>query len=159
VDKTFTIRRATPDDVLIITEQRRLMFIDMGFTDPIDLDKMSEAFHSWVYERLARGEYHAWFMLNAEQVAVSGAGLWLRDFPPNPGDLCGKRGYLLNVYTYPDYRRRGFAGQLARCAVEWCRDHGIKAAFLHATDAGRPVYEALGFKAHNEMFMWVKDLR
>jgi GNAT superfamily N-acetyltransferase len=158
VSGAFVIRRATPDDVLTITQHRRLMFAEMGFTDPVSLDEMSAVFKGWVHERLVCEEYCAWLMINAEQFAVSGAGLWLREFPPNPGDMCLKRGHILNVYTYPEYRRRGFAGQLVHCAVEWCLDHGINGVTLNYTEAGRPIYEALGFKESNLMFMWAKNL-
>jgi GNAT superfamily N-acetyltransferase len=158
VSDEFTVRRATPDDVLAITRHRRCMFIEMGFTDPASLDEMSAVFEGWVHERLAREEYLGWLMLDAENFAVSGAGLWLRAFPPGPGDMCLKRGHIMNVYTFAEYRRRGFAGQLVRCAVEWCQVHGINGVTLNYTEVGRPIYEALGFKDSNLMFMWAKDL-
>jgi GNAT superfamily N-acetyltransferase len=158
MSESFTIRRGTPDDVPVITEHRRLMFEAMGFTDPVQLDTMCAAFIPWVTERLANESYLAWLVLNERIFAVSGLGLWLREFPPNPGDMGGKRGHILNVYTYPDYRRRGFAKELVWRALEWCRDNGINGVTLHYTDAGRPIYESLGFAIGNSMFMWAKDV-
>jgi GNAT superfamily N-acetyltransferase len=96
-------------------------------------------------------------VLNDQDFAVSGLGLRLREFPPNPGDMCGQRGHILNVYTYSVYRRRGFAKELAWRALEWCRDNGINAVTLNYTDAGRPIYESLGFKVGNGMLIWSKD--
>lgn len=154
----LTIRRAVPGDAPAIARHRRLMFMDMGHTDPEKLDVMESACVDWVRIRLASEEYLAWLAVSAEGAAVSGAGLWIQPAMPRPVDMCGRRGYILNVYTYPEYRRRGLAGQLVRRTVKWCRDQGINYVALHATEAGRPIYEKLGFKAGNEMYLWVKDL-
>jgi hypothetical protein len=37
--------------------------------------------------------------------------------------------------------------------LDHCREQEIAIATLHASDEGRPLYEALGFKATNEMRM------
>ena len=36
-------------------------------------------------------------------------------------------------------------------ALDCCRERGIAIATLHASDEGRPLYEAMGFKQTNEM--------
>ena len=36
-------------------------------------------------------------------------------------------------------------------AVEECRKRKLKRVALHASDIGRPLYEAMGFKSTNEM--------
>ncbi|NDJ74876.1 MAG: GNAT family N-acetyltransferase [Chloroflexi bacterium] len=154
----YTIRRGTPADAHIVTKHRRLMFIDMGYTDPQKLDAMDAAFVPWVRERLARDEYLAWLAVSPEGDVVSSAGLYIREFPPHPEDMSERQGYILNVYTVPDYRRRGFAGQLVRAVVRWCRDSGINRVTLNYTEAGRPIYERLGFTDSNVMLMWAKDL-
>jgi GNAT superfamily N-acetyltransferase len=154
MDDQFTIRRATPDDVPALTEQRRLMFETMGHTDPAQLAAMSAAFEGWVRERLARERYLAWLAINADGQAAAGAGLMLREHPPRPDDLSGQRGYLLNVYTYPAYRRRGLAERLVRTAIHWCRAQGIYSLTLNATEAGRGIYARLGFEDSDEMTLW-----
>jgi hypothetical protein len=35
--------------------------------------------------------------------------------------------------------------------IGWAGDAGLHTLVLHASDAGRPLYERLGFKATNEM--------
>ena len=62
-----------------------------------------------------------------------------------------QRGYVLNVYTVPDFRNRGLAHQLAKKAIECWRQHGFTILWLHASDRGRPLYELLGFQTPNEM--------
>ncbi len=57
----------------------------------------------------------------------------------------------MNVYTEKSYRRLGLAKHLVETAMEWCRGHGVDVMALHASAAGRPMYEAMGFKSTNEM--------
>jgi ribosomal protein S18 acetylase RimI-like enzyme len=155
---TLTIRRATPDDAPAIARHRRLMFEAMGFTDPARLDAAETAAVPWITDRIAREEYLGWLAVTADGFAASGAGLWVREFPPGPRDMCGRRGYIFNVYTYPDFRRRGLARTLVCRALDWCRDSGINSVTLHASHDGQPIYEAIGFKMNNEMIVWTADL-
>jgi GNAT superfamily N-acetyltransferase len=56
--------------------------------------------------------------------------------------------YVALVATHPDFQRRGFAEAVFRHAIAAGRRlHGNLPLTLHATEAGRPVYEKLGFKA------------
>ena len=43
------------------------------------------------------------------------------------------------------------ATAIVRVILDYLRELGIPVATLHASDAGRPVYEKLGFKPTNEM--------
>lgn len=64
----------------------------------------------------------------------------------------GRRAYIMNMYTHPDYRRRGIARRTLEMLVAQCRKAGIAEIGLEATAAGRPLYESFGFtNAENEM--------
>ena len=41
--------------------------------------------------------------------------------------------------------------------VAWCREQGYKTVSLHASEDGRHLYEALGFKPTNEMRLGLKQ--
>ena len=62
----------------------------------------------------------------------------------------GKRAHLMNVYTNQSYRRMGIARRLVELLIEEARTQGVTEISLDATDMGRPLYEALGFKASDE---------
>ena len=55
------------------------------------------------------------------------------------------------MYTEPAARRRGLAKRLLQVMTDWCREHGFSNVSLHASDAGRPLYESFGFRPTNEM--------
>ena len=62
----------------------------------------------------------------------------------------GCRAHLMNVYTAPTHRRRGLAKQLVIQLMEEAQARGVTEISLDATAAGRPLYEALGFRANGE---------
>jgi GNAT superfamily N-acetyltransferase len=49
------------------------------------------------------------------------------------------------MYTEPGFRRKGVAKLIAETAIEWCRNHGYERINLDASEAGKPLYEKLGF--------------
>jgi GNAT superfamily N-acetyltransferase len=56
--------------------------------------------------------------------------------------------YVALVATDPAQQRRGFADAAMRRALELsARAHGERPTLLHATDAGRPVYERMGYES------------
>lgn len=148
---TVLIRGATVADVPIITVHRRAMFEDMGFTDRGALDRMDERFPDWLRGRIDRGEYVGWLVISEDGTVLAGVGLWLHDNLPSPRDQSAQRAYVLNVYTHPEHRRQGHARRLMNTLLEWCRNHRIRTVMLHASDAGRSLYESLGFRQTDEM--------
>ncbi|KAI0112241.1 acyl-CoA N-acyltransferase [Nemania sp. FL0031] len=52
--------------------------------------------------------------------------------------------YLFNVFTHPDYRRRGIGQQVMDWGMKRADELGLE-LFLDATPPGKPLYEANGF--------------
>jgi len=60
--------------------------------------------------------------------------------------VAGSR-YVALVATMPEQQRRGYAEAVMRHALDVAATaHGEKPTFLHATDAGRPVYARMGYQ-------------
>jgi ribosomal protein S18 acetylase RimI-like enzyme len=57
----------------------------------------------------------------------------------------GKKAYIMNMYTEPDYRRRGIAWKTLDLIVNEARSRGVVFITLEATKMGRPLYEKYGF--------------
>ncbi|HTW64563.1 MAG TPA: GNAT family N-acetyltransferase [Bryobacteraceae bacterium] len=147
----FVLRQGTPADVATIVAHRRAMFHEMGYRDEDVLDQMSRAFAPWLEQKMQRGEYLAWFAVDSDGAVAAGLGLWLMDWPPHilgPGKW---RANIVNVYTRPDSRRVGLARRLMETALAWCQANEVSTVILHSSDAGRPLYESIGFKPTNEM--------
>jgi len=147
----FTIRRASEADLDMLVGHRRSMFLDMGYADDAAMARMAEKCRPWLLAKMQSGEYLAWLASDEKGAIVAGAGLWLMDWIPHMVGKSTRRGNILNVYTAREFRRRGLARRLVEVAVGWCRENGVDTVILHASPEGRPLYEALGFSATNEM--------
>jgi GNAT superfamily N-acetyltransferase len=82
---------------------------------------------------------------------LAGGGIVFVPWAGYPGEARTQRLWIVNMYTEPRARRRGIAKKLVNTMTAWSRAEGYAAISLHASDAGRPVYESLGFKTSNEM--------
>lgn len=149
--QVFVIREATLHDLPALVAQRRHMYEDMGYTDTSNLDELQHTFEHWLHDRLEDGRYRNWLITDSSGQIAAGAGLWLVEWPPQMMDMSPYRGYIMNVYTEPAYRKRGLARQLVQTIVNWCAAHDIHTVSLHASPDGRPVYESLGFAPTNEL--------
>jgi GNAT superfamily N-acetyltransferase len=58
---------------------------------------------------------------------------------------------LAGIYVEPAYRGRGIARRLTEAAIAWCKERGCVRVRLHASAAGRHLYESLGFVPATEM--------
>lgn len=76
---------------------------------------------------------------------ASAAFLIIQERPANPSFITGLTGTLLNVVTYPEFRRKGIASQVIGEIINEARQKGVSSIDLYATDDGRELYKKLGF--------------
>ena len=61
--------------------------------------------------------------------------------------LSGGHRYVLLVATDPAHQKKGFAEAAMRHALERAAEKfGDRPSFLHATEAGRPIYARMGYE-------------
>lgn len=151
---TYTLRDATLDDVPLLCEHRVAMFTDAGMAIQSDPAELHASFSEWVVPQIKAGVYLGWIIEadhGTKKVPASSAGLVLLPWPPGYLDKGTTRAYFLNMYTYPEHRGRKLASMLTERAIQECKTRSIRVLSLHYSDAGRHVYEKLGFKVANEM--------
>ena len=149
------IREATAADLGTIMRHRRRMFIEMGFRDERALDAMEATSAPFIKAGLADGSFRGW-LVEIEGTVVAGGGLVIVGYPSSPHDPKPRRAWVLNMYTEPDYRGRGLAKSIVEAMILWCRREGFSWVSLHASDAGRHLYEKIGFVPTNEMRLTLK---
>jgi GNAT superfamily N-acetyltransferase len=161
VSQEFRIRQATPEDAAVIGWHRARMFQDMGLVP----DELFQSFRTKALDRLSNaltsGDYFGWLVSEpkASEKIIAGAGVIIRVVPPFPhrhedGQITiteGRQGVIVNVFTEPDWRRRGIAKLLMKEIIAWSREQSLDDLILHASDDGRALYEQLGFVLTNEM--------
>jgi GNAT superfamily N-acetyltransferase len=150
------IRPATAQDCSVILHHRRCMFQDMGEGSPEDLDRMIEATAPWLERALSDGSYRGWLAEIFDNQVIAGGGVLVSSWPAGPYDPRTSRAVIINVYTEPEFRRIGLARRLMSLMIKTLKDEGFSSVMLHASDAGRPLYETLGFMPTNEMRLRLK---
>lgn len=157
----FQIRLATVADADVIARHRARMFQDMGDLPPDLFESFRAKSREKILPMLAGGEYVGWLASpeNEPNNIVAGAGAQLRDVMPHPAEHAngyvtvanGRHAIVLNVFTEPDWRRRGIAALLMKRIVDWSREQKLDRLVLHAAPDARALYERLGFVATTEM--------
>jgi GNAT superfamily N-acetyltransferase len=152
----FAIRPATAADIPEIIHHRRAMFEDMRDGDPASLDAMAAATGPYLLETMAQDSYRGWLAVTPDGRVAGGVGVLMQSSPPRPWEILSRRAYILNMYVYPEHRRKGIARRLMETSLDWCWSEGFKTVSLHASQFGRPLYEAMGFEQTNEMRLKLK---
>jgi ribosomal protein S18 acetylase RimI-like enzyme len=148
----LSTRPATTDDAPLLTVHRHAMFAEMGEATDDALGAMSLHFAPWVRRKITEGKYLGW-IVEYHDKPVASAGLFLLEWPPHPLDPANDhRGYILNMYVDPAYRGQGIAKHLVQLCLDETRRRGLRTVALHASNAGRPLYESFDFTSSTEMF-------
>ena len=146
----------------MIAHHRVEMFRDMGeLPNDALAEELRTATRAALVPRLAAGAYVGWLAVVPAGRVIAGAGVDIKPQLPRVA-LGGTRivtagvPLVVNVYTEPEYRRQGIARALMLALMEWARTTPADRVVLHASSAGRALYESLGFVATNEM-LWRTD--
>lgn len=146
VDGDIKIRQATIADIPDLVRLRRMMFESMQAATPAKLGTAESAWVAYFAEAIPAETFHGWLAVTSEDEVVSACGVVIDQHPPTPGNLSGRIGYVMNVVTIPEYRRRGLARRVTQAALQWLEERGIQRVALHTTEVGQPLYESLGFE-------------
>lgn len=96
------------------------------------------------------------FLAEEDGKAVASVMLLLTEKPANPNFPTGKTGTVVNVYTLPEYRRRGLAEQLMQLLITEAKERQLDYLDLKATGTGKPLYEKLGFRMEQSAYLPMK---
>ena len=144
------IHPATVREIPVLVAHHHKMFEEIwtriGFEiDTHQFEAMDAAHEEKLREEIADGTCKAWIIRIDNKIVASGA-ISLNSMTPTPYDPVNKVAYLHSIYTEPEYRKRGFAELITKEAIRYCKLQGIRRMILEASDAGRPIYEKLGFQ-------------
>jgi len=120
---------------------------DHGSLDAADEQIMRSRLPDYFERHLGRDLFA--FIAEENDTVVATALLLIIEKPSNPNFISGFVGNVLNVYTLPEYRRRGIAYRLLDYAVKCERGLGLEALFLEVREKNLParkLYKAYGFR-------------
>lgn len=106
---------------------------------------ISSQLQQYYPEHLNR-DFFAAFTEDDNGEIVSVAFLTIAEKPANLSWPTGKTGMILNVLTYPEYRRMGYATNSMSLLIEEAKRQNLSYIELSASHLGKPLYEKLGFQ-------------
>ncbi len=145
-------RFASLRDLDLLVETRILVLrAANGLDESTDMSAVHRESLEYYRKALADGSHTAILVTDGGRFVGAGGISYYRVMPTfhNPS---GEKGYIMNMYTAPEYRRRGIATHTLELLVADSRKRGVTAISLEATVSGRPLYERFGFvQSKNEM--------
>ena len=104
------------------------------------------------YQKALSEDSHVAYLVFDDNEFVGAGGISFFHVMPTFHNPTGKKAYIMNMYTKPEYRRKGIAYKTLDLLVAEAKQRGIHAISLEATDMGKPLYEKYGFvKMKDEM--------
>ena len=163
----WTIRQATVDEIERLVDLRMAMFDAMDLLDEENRERIRSDCHAYFQATLPIEVFRVWVACvsgvdagdvtssdeagTCEGGLIGSIGLVIHSVPPSPSNSIGKVGYIMNLVTLPDWRRRGIARALLAHVLDVLRAEGVPIASLHASRDGRNLYEGLGFEPKEDV--------
>lgn len=145
----MTYRKATIQDIPYLVTIRKKQLIDEGIIPSVDMDK---ELTQYFYEKLSDHTMIEWLAEEDKKIIATAAIIFF-EFPPCFTNKTGKKGYIANVYTAPEFRRRGIATSMLDRVVKEARERNVEHLWLEASKMGRTVYKKYGFQ---EIDVWME---
>jgi GNAT superfamily N-acetyltransferase len=142
---TFSVRLAAPHDAQTLGALRTELFSELGRLSASGQPAFERAAADALANAIDRGDCCAWLAESAQGEPIGSVAMLMYPRLPSPESPALREGYLLNVYTVPEWRGHGIAAALVAAAIAKAGELGLGRIRLHATAAGQRVYTAAGF--------------
>lgn len=145
-------RKATINDLAVLTETRiEVLRAANRLKDNVDMSEVRRQSEEYYISALNNDTHVAYLVYDEEKIIGTG-GISYFQVMPTYRNPTGRKAYIMNMYTNPEYRRKGIALKTLDLLVEDAKAKGITAISLEATDMGKSLYEKYGFvKMNDEM--------
>ena len=143
-----SIRRATVADIPRVVDLR------VAFLRDVREVGNEAGLRATVTEYLSRalpsGQCVVWVADADGEIVATGA---MTVYERMMWDGVGREGYVLSMYTVPEYRRQGLAGEIVDAMLSFAREGNLRLCLI-ATDEGRQIYERAGFRPDARYLRW-----
>ncbi|MDE6666212.1 MAG: GNAT family N-acetyltransferase [Ruminococcus sp.] len=125
--------------------QMRLEYLteDYGSLTEIQSEKIRNQLSVYYQNHLNKDLFV--YVVKSERI-ISCCFLLVSEKPANPSFINGKTGTVLNVYTKPEFRKKGIAGKIMEFLISDAKEMKLDFVELKATDNGYKLYKSVGFE-------------
>ena len=141
----FEYKRTMPEDIEELVKTRIIVLRAANkLSDDVDMSLVEQETYAYYKRALETGEHIAYLVYD-NGTFIGAGGVSFYQVMPTYHNPSGKKAYIMNMYTAPEYRRRGIAFHTLDLLVKAAKEQGVSQIALEATDMGRPLYEKYGF--------------
>lgn len=152
--REFEYKKAAAEDIDELVRTRIIVLRAANkLTDDVDMPIVEQESFAYYKRALATSEHIAYLVYD-NGIFIGAGGVSFYQVMPTYHNPTGKKAYIMNMYTAPEYRRQGIALHTLDLLVKNAKEQGVSQIALEATDMGRPLYEKYGFvKMEDEMVL------
>ncbi|MCR5500992.1 MAG: GNAT family N-acetyltransferase [Acetatifactor sp.] len=143
----LSVKRASLDELDMLMEWRMRVLAEV-FSDSekpnwVGIRKNNEEYYR---ESLSDGTHTACFALNEDDGVIIGCGgICYQKEMPSPDNPTGTNGYLMNIYTLPEYRGQGVGRRIVEFLIDDARGRNTEKIYLESSKDAKHLYREIGF--------------
>ena len=148
----YEYKKATIEDIDELVRTRSIVLRAANkLSDDVDMSLVEKESYEYYMRALETGEHIAYLVYD-NGTFIGAGGVSFYQVMPTYHNPTGKKAYIMNMYTAPEYRRQRIAFHTLDLLIKDAWKQGVPQIALEATDMGRPLYEKYGFvKMEDEM--------
>lgn len=141
----ITIRRVDPVDIPSMTAARLNYLTEMqGQRTEAYMKELQQNLQTFFMQTMQEDSFFA-LLAEYEGAVVSYGGMVLKKIPGDLNQSSYLEGDILNMYTLPEFRRKGISSLILKQLMEEAKAMGVSKIALHCSKDGEPLYRKFGF--------------
>lgn len=141
----ITYRELNNDDISILVDYRILFLRELQGEHSSDTELVLRKNLSAYFEKAINDKSFIALIAEIDSKPVGFGGMVIQQIPGNFKLINGLEGYILSMYTLPEYRRNGIAGEILDKLLKKGKELGLEKLYLHASSDGINLYKQNGF--------------
>jgi len=134
--ENYEYKKATIEDIDELVRTRITVIRAANkLSDDVDMSLVEKESYEYYKRALETGE-HIGYLVYDNGTFISAGGVNFYKVMPTYHNPTGKKAYIMNMYTAPEYRRQGIAFHTLDLLVKDAREQGVSQIALEATDMG-----------------------
>ncbi|MEI7421204.1 MAG: GNAT family N-acetyltransferase [Prolixibacteraceae bacterium] len=145
ISMAVIIRRVGPLDIAGMTAARIDYLTELQGERPLDYKlELQRELQVFFQQSMQEGTLFA-FLAENEGCAISWGVMILKKIPGDFNRSSYLEGDIMNMYTLPDFRRKGISSRILEALLSEAKVLGVSKVALHCSKDGEPLYRKYGF--------------
>lgn len=138
-------KRASTEDIPLLVNNRINLLLDANDLQNVkSLNLVKEQLYQYYTWSIPTNNHIAYLAFD-KSLCIGTGGICFYQVLPTYHNPTGRKAYITNMYTTPEFRNQGIATHILDNLVKEALHLGVNFISLEATENGRPIYQKYGF--------------